>query len=112
MTKSLSLDAIASEQSPALHLRTRALAAQVVDQAMCLSITQGAFSALEKLITPEYLEDLQESLDVPRWELGALLNIVNADLKRQIHGLTDAATALSDLTAVDANPNPGLDATK
>ncbi len=108
MTKPLPHNASASEQIQALHLRTRALAIQVADQAMCLSITQGALSALDKLITPEYLADLEENIDVPRWELGALVNLVSAELKRQINDLNALASA-----HINANPipNPGQDPT-
>ncbi|MDO9435047.1 hypothetical protein [Hydrogenophaga sp.] len=69
---------------------------------MCLSITQGALAAVEKLITPEYLEHLEENIDVPRWELGALVNLVSAELKRQINDLNLLANA-----HIDANATPG-----
>ena len=74
---------------------------------MHIEITCMAFAAVEKLISPEYLTELQDEVLPSRAELGALLYLINADLKRQLNGLTEATTALSALATANATPDPG-----
>lgn len=76
---------------------------------MHLEVTGKAFTAVEKLISSAYLTEQEDELLPSRSELGALLYLINVDLKRQTHGIIDAATALSALVTANANAKPSLD---
>lgn len=79
------------------HPDTCHLATKAVDQVTYLTMTVQAYLALEKLITPEHLEDANESVTPSRAELGALLRSVNMELQRQVHQLADTTTVLEVL---------------
>ncbi len=86
------------------HPRTPSLAVQAVDQVMHLSMTLNAYLAVEKLVTPQYAADTDESITLSRAELSSLLRIVNAELQQMVNQLSDTTTVLEAITKRQATP--------
>ncbi len=53
-----------------------------------------AYRALERLVSPEYLDEEHENVPVSRAQLGALLHALNAEMQRRIDALERTVSAL------------------
>lgn len=70
------------------------LASLVCDRVAELSRLCKAFAALERLVSPEYLDEEQAHVPASREQLGELLYSLNADFHRRMEALADAMVVL------------------
>ena len=64
------------------------------DQMAELSTVLQAYLALERLISPEYVDEARASVPASRAGLGALLHILNDAMQRRIDAIADTTTVL------------------
>jgi len=71
------------------------LALQIGDEASNLHEVERAYTGLERLIAPVQLSE-HEEIHATRCELGALVHLVNAELRRRIEDVHAAIQSLRD----------------
>ncbi|QHE85068.1 hypothetical protein [Hydrogenophaga sp. BPS33] len=75
------------------------------DRVTELSRLCKAFTALERLVSPEYADEEHASLSASRDQLGELLYSLNADLRRRVDAAADAMVVLHAQAQMNAACN-------
>ncbi len=78
------------------------LSGKVCDLVTHLLFFLNAYIAVERLISPEYADEGHVGVVPSRDELGALLNVLNNELRRRFEALAEITTVLHAQAAIDA----------